>query len=74
MKQRLDTHPNLMLDISWDVLYNAYHRWGDRFVEFFNDYSDRILAGSDFVAASGKEFSDYARELEVTSRVLRFTA
>lgn len=72
MKQRLDTHPNLMLDISWDVLYNAYHRWGDRFVAFFNDYSDRILAGSDFVAAGSKEFADYAKELDVTSRVLRF--
>lgn len=72
MKQRLDAHPNLMLDISWDVLYNAYHRWGDRFVAFFNDYSDRILAGSDFVAAGSKEFADYAKELDVTSRVLGF--
>ncbi len=72
MKQRLDAHPNLMLDISWDVLYNAYHRWGDRFVAFFNEYSDRILAGSDFVAAGSKQFADYAQELDVTSRVLRF--
>lgn len=72
MKQRLDSYPNLMLDISWDVLYNAYHRWGDRFVAFFNAYSDRILAGSDFVAAESKDFSDYARELEITSRVLRY--
>lgn len=72
MRERLDRHPQLLLDISWDVLFNAYHRWGDIFVEFFNDYSDRILAGSDFVAAGAKDFDDYARELEVTSRVLRF--
>jgi len=72
MRERLDRHPKLLLDISWDVLYNAYHQWGDIFVDFFNDYSDRLLAGSDFVAAGAKAFDDYARELEVTSRVLRF--
>ncbi|KGE03197.1 putative 5-oxo-L-prolinase [Pseudohaliea rubra DSM 19751] len=72
MRERLDRYPGLMLDISWDVLFNAYHRWGDIFVDFFNDYSDRLLAGSDFVAAGSKGFDDYARELEVTSRVLRF--
>lgn len=72
MSERLDEYPNLMLDISWDVLYNAYHRWGNIFLEFFNEYSDRILAGSDFVAAGTKQYGDYARELEVTGRVHRF--
>ena len=71
MKERLDAYPNLMLDISWDVLYNAYHQWGDVFIPFFNEYSDRILPGSDFVAASTKDFGEYARELEITSRALR---
>jgi len=72
MSERLDQYPNLMLDISWDVLYNAYHRWGNIFLEFFNEYSDRILPGSDFVAAGTKQYGDYARELEVTGRVHRF--
>ena len=72
MRQALDRNPNLMLDISWDVLYNAYHQWGAIFVKFFNEYSTRILPGSDFVAAGTKDFDRYAHELEVTSRALRF--
>ena len=72
MKRMLDSDPNLMLDISWDVLYNAYHQWGDLFISFFNQYSTRILPGSDFVAASTKEYQQYAKELEVTSRALKF--
>jgi hypothetical protein len=71
MKELLDKYPNLYLDISWDVLYNAYHQWGDIFIPFFNEYSTRILPGSDFVAAGTKDFKEYARELEVTSRALR---
>lgn len=72
MSERLDKYPNLMLDISWDVLFNAYHQWGSVFIPFFNQYYDRILAGTDFVAADSKNFSTYAHELEVTSRALRF--
>jgi hypothetical protein len=71
MKQALDADPNLMLDISWDVLYNAYHQYGADFVAFFNAYPTRILNGSDFVAAREKTYEQYAKELEVTSRVNR---
>jgi hypothetical protein len=71
MSERLDQYPHLYLDISWDVIYNAYHRWGEIFIPFFNQYSTRILPGSDFVAAASKRWEDYARELEVTSRALR---
>lgn len=72
MKRMLDKSPNLYLDISWDVLYNAYHQWGSLFVDFFNVYSTRILPGSDFVAAGTKSFENYAKELEITSRALKF--
>ncbi|HEY5849256.1 MAG TPA: amidohydrolase family protein [Lysobacter sp.] len=71
MKKALDSSPNLYLDISWDVLYNAYHEYGADFVAFFNAYPDRILPGSDFVAAGNKPDEQYAKELEVTSRVNR---
>jgi hypothetical protein len=71
MKEALSKAPNLMLDISWDVLYNAYHEYGAQFVAFFNEYPDRILPGSDFVAAANKSPDQYAKELEVTSRVGR---
>jgi hypothetical protein len=67
----LDKYPNLMLDISWDVLYNPYRPWGEVFVKFFNEYPTRILPGSDFVAAGTKDYSKYENELEITSRVLR---
>ena len=72
MKAALDSSPNLMLDISWDVIYNAYHEYGADFVKFFNAYPDRILPGSDFVAAANKRPDQYARELEITSRVNKF--
>lgn len=72
MGRLLDEYPHLMLDISWDVLYNSYHQWGGIFIPFFNEYSTRILAGSDFVAAGSKEYQQYAKELDVTSRALRF--
>lgn len=71
MKSLLDKYPNLKLDISWDVLYNAYRPWGAKFVKFFNEYPTRILPGSDFVAAGTKKVSQYENELEITSRVLR---
>jgi len=71
MSERLDQYPNLYLDISWDVIYNAYHRWGEIFIPFFNEYSTRILPGSDFVAAASKTWENYAHELEITSRALR---
>jgi hypothetical protein len=71
MKHALDAYPNLMLDISWDVLYNAYHEFGPEFVAFFNAYPTRILNGSDFVAAGSKSLEQYWKELEVTSRVNR---
>ena len=72
MSELLDKYPNLSLDISWDALYNAYHRWGAIFIKFFNEYSTRILPGSDFVAAGTKSFDQYANELDVTSRALKF--
>jgi hypothetical protein len=72
MKAALDASPNLMLDISWDVIYNNYREFGAEFVTFFNEYPDRILPGSDFVAAAGKPPDQYAKELEITSRVHRF--
>jgi predicted TIM-barrel fold metal-dependent hydrolase len=71
MSELLDKYPNLYLDISWDVLYNSYHQWGNIFIPFFNEYSARILPGSDFVAAGSKNYDEYARELEITSRALR---
>ena len=71
VRKALDTYPNLMLDISWDVIYNAYYQYGQDFIDLFNAYPTRILNGSDFVAAGDKPFEQYWKELEITSRVNR---
>ncbi|WP_281556874.1 amidohydrolase family protein [Thalassomonas sp. RHCl1] len=72
MKERLDKYPNLMLDISWRVIYDNYFIKPEiraQYVDFFNAYSTRILPGTDFVASRKKDFLVYAQEVEVTSRI-----
>ena len=64
-----------MLDISWRVLDDAYFSDPEArapFVRFLNEYSERILPGTDFLASRDKNFEVYRTELEVTSRILRY--
>ncbi len=73
MSSLLDRYPKLMMDISWRVIDDAYfsvpeHRV--RYVPFLNDYSERILPGTDFLASGDKDFDVYRTELQVTSRIL----
>jgi hypothetical protein len=59
MSKHLDENPNLSLDISWTVIAEAYFDTREKrslYVEFFNAYPTRILAGTDFVAAGNKTF------------------
>ena len=73
MSSMLDRHPKLMLDITWRVIDDAYFSREDYqplYVDFLNEYSDRILPGTDFLASSDKDFEVYRTELEVTSRIL----
>ena len=75
MQSVLDRYPNLMLDISWRVLYDTYFskpETGPLYVEFFNRNSKRILPGTDFVASRKKQLSTYQEELEVISRINQF--
>ena len=75
MKHYLDNNKNLMLDISWRVIYDNYFNTPnarEKYVTFFNDYSDRILPGTDFVAASTKTYEIYEEELEVNSRINQY--
>ena len=74
MTAMLDRHPNLMLDISWRVLYDAYFSELETmavYVAFLNEYSERILPGTDFLASRDKDLDIYRTELEVTSRINR---
>ena len=75
MQSFLDKYQNLMLDISWRVLYDNYFskpEARDLYVTFLNKYSDRILPGTDFVAARKKQFEAYQEELDVTSRINQY--
>lgn len=72
LRQLLDRHPNLDVDISWRVLYDQYFsKAGARrvYVPFLNKYADRVLPGTDFVASRDKDYAVYKKELEVTSRI-----
>ena len=74
MASLLDRHPNLMLDIAWRVIDDAYFSTPagrDAYVPFLNTYSERILPGTDFLASRDKDFDVYRTELEVTSRINR---
>ena len=74
MTEMLDNHPNLMLDIAWRVLDDAYFSppgGRELYVPFLNEHSERILTGTDFLASRDKDLEVYEIELEVTSRINR---
>ena len=73
MSEFLDNNPNLSLDISWTVIAEAYFDTPEKralYIEFFNRYPTRVLAGTDFVASSSKDMETYQKEVEVTSSIL----
>lgn len=73
MSKYLDEYPNLFLDISWTVLAEAYFDTNEKrslYVDFFNAYPTRILAGTDFVAAGNKTFEVYWNEASITGEIL----
>ena len=75
MKSMLDRYPKLMLDIAWRIIDDNYFSKEENqplYVDFLNEYSDRILPGTDFLASSNKDFEVYRTELEVTSRINRY--
>lgn len=75
LKRLMDQDPNLYLDISWRVLEDSYFSNAsirDQYVPFLNEYSSRILTGTDFVAARNKNFAVYQEEIDVTSRINKY--
>ena len=75
MKSLLDRYSNLMLDISWRVIDDDYFSHPDirtLYVPFLNEYSERILPGTDFLASRDKDFEVYRTELNLTSRINRY--
>ena len=75
MKSLLDRFPNLMVDLSWRVIDDHYFSKLDGrklYVPFLNEYSERFLPGTDFVASGNKSFEVYRKELHATSRINRY--
>ena len=73
MRSMLDRYPRLMLDISWRVIDDAYFSDPETrsvYIPFLNEYSERILPGTDFLASREKDLEVYRTELSVTSRIL----
>ena len=74
MTSMLERHPNLMLDIAWRVIDDAYFSTPEgraAYVPFLNAFSERVLPGTDFLASRDKDLDVYREELEVTSRIHR---
>jgi hypothetical protein len=72
LKERLDNYPNLMLDITWRVIYDNYFSQPairEQYVAFINQYSSRFLPGTDFVASRKKDYPTYAEEVQVNSQI-----
>ena len=75
MASMLERYPNLMLDITWRVLDDAYFSTPEgqaAYVPFLNAHSERILPGTDFLASRDKDFDVYREELEINSRILGY--
>ncbi len=75
MKSLLDRYPKLMLDISWRIIEDYYFSDPEKrvlYASFLNEYSERVLPGTDFVASGNKDFEVYQEELHVTSRINRY--
>ena len=74
----LDRYPHLMLDFSWSILNKNYFSSNEdnrnKYVDFINQYSTRILPGTDFVATNNKDFSSYLKALERTSFIYQYVS
>ncbi|MGJ8646211.1 MAG: amidohydrolase family protein [Marinomonas colpomeniae] len=75
LSRLLDAHSNLMLDISWRILDDYYFSQSNnqaKYVAFLNQYSTRILPGSDFVAFRNNTYKVYQDELNITGRIHKY--
>lgn len=74
LSRLLDGNENLYLDVSWRVIHDNYFIAPEQraaYIAFFNQYSNRVLPGTDFVALHNKNYDIYAEELAVTSDIFK---
>jgi len=75
LRSLLERYPRLMVDVSWRVLYdNIFSKPELRplYVAFLEDYSSRVLPGSDFLASADKSFEVYSEEVRLTSDIFKY--
>lgn len=75
LRQLMEAHPNLWLDISWNVLYDYYFRDEQRrphYVALLNDYASRTLTGTDLVANERTRYEHYERALYQNSYINQY--
>ena len=75
MRSLFDRFPNLMVDLAWRVIYDNYFADPEKralYIPFLNEYSERILPGTDFLASANKTFDVYKSELEATSYINQY--
>ena len=69
--QRLQKFPKLMIDLSWDVLYDEIYSSSDEerpYIKLINNFPTRFLSGSDHVASAAKTEEAYSPGLSKRSR------
>ena len=74
VKSLLDRYPKLLVDIAWRVIDDAYFSDPDNralYVSFLNEYSERILPGTDFLASRDKDIDVYRPSRVGSSRIAR---
>ncbi len=74
MQTYLDDYPNLMLDITWRVIFDNYFQepgMRAQYVAFLEKNADRFLPGTDFVASHKKSFEIYKEEVLANSDILK---
>ena len=76
VKKMLSQHSNMTCDVSWSVLYLQVFQQPEKaalYIDLFNEFPDRFLPGTDFVASKGglhnTTAKTYREELDVTGRV-----
>lgn len=74
IEERLKNYSKLMIDLSWDILYDELYTLPAEkamYVNLINQYPDRFLSGSDHVASIEKTEDKYRKEVNKTSAIYK---
>jgi len=74
LRERLQRHPNLMIDLAWDVLYYCCYEDPSKraiYDKLIDEFPTRFIPGTDFVAAEGKKEEEYRDQLNKTSFIYK---